>query len=55
MGRCSFAVIMFSLSDATDGAMRRATIVVCAKSGTEVPRYRMGQVIMQPVTAIVYF
>ena len=30
--------------------MRRATIVVCAKSGTEVPRYHMGKGIAQPVT-----
>ena len=28
------------MGDDSDGAMRRATIVVCANSGTEVPRYR---------------
>ena len=27
------------MGDDSDGAMRRATIVVCAYSGTEVPRY----------------
>ena len=27
------------MGDDSDGAMRRATIVVCANSGTEVPRY----------------
>ena len=31
------------MGDNSDGAMRRATIVVCANSGTEVPRYRMNQ------------
>ena len=33
----------------------RVTIVVCAESGTEVPRYRMGQVFRQPVTAQLIF
>ena len=33
------AAIQLLVPNAPDGAMRRATIVVCAKSGTEVPRY----------------
>jgi hypothetical protein len=36
-----FAAIQLFLSFTSDGAMRRATIVVCSKSGTEVPRYRV--------------